>query len=181
MSDCLVLNGNYQPLSLLPLSVISWQSAIKLYYLNRVKVVEEYDEWLVHSPSMEFNVPAVVALNDYFPVKKNIRFTRANMYLRDMYQCQYCADTFSPKELTIDHILPISKGGKTNWENCTTACTTCNVKKGNKTNIKPITRPYKPDYYNLSSLRRKMPFTIKHPKWLEYIGCLLYTSPSPRD
>ena len=50
------------------------------------------------------------------------------MYLRDMYQCQYCADTFSPKELTIDHILPISKG-KTNWENCTTACTTCNIKK----------------------------------------------------
>jgi len=87
MSDCLVLNGNYQPLSLLPLSVISWQSAIKLYYLNRVKVVEEYDEWLVHSPSMEFNVPAVVALNDYFPLKKNIRFTRTNMYLRDMYQC----------------------------------------------------------------------------------------------
>ena len=119
----------------------------------------------------EFNVPAVVALNAYFPVRKNIGLHGQICICVIMYQCQYCALHFSPKELTIDHILPISKGGKTNWENCTTACTTCNVKKGNKTNIKPITRPYKPDYYNLSSLRRKMPFTIKHPKWLEYIGC----------
>ena len=88
MSDCLVLNGNYQPLSLLPLSVISWQSAIKLYYLNRVKVVEEYDELLVHSPSMEFNVPAVVALNDYFPIQKTILDTKSHDFTRiDMY-CQ---------------------------------------------------------------------------------------------
>ena len=170
MSDCLVLNGNYQPLSVLPLSLISWQSAIKLCYLDRVKVVDEYQDWQVHSPNMEFNVPAVVALNDYFPIQKTIRFARHNMYLRDMFQCQYCADIFNPKELTIDHIIPISKGGKTSWENCTTACMSCNVKKGDKTNVRPLNTPYKPDYYNLATLRRKMPFKIKHPKWLQYIS-----------
>jgi len=171
VSDCLVLNGNYQPLSLLPLSVIGWQQAVKLYFLGRVRIIENYDNWEVHSPSMDFKVPALVALRKYYPIQKQIRFTRYNMFLRDMYQCQYCSDTFPTIDLTIDHVLPLSKGGGTNWENCVSACKKCNTKKGNTVGqMIPIKNAYQPDYFNLSIIRRKRPFSIKHPSWLEYIG-----------
>ena len=169
MSDCLVLNGNFQPLSIVPLSVIPWQTAIKLNYLKRVIIVEEYDDWIIRSPSMELRVPAIVALTKYFPIDKSIKFSRANMYLRDLYQCQYCGETFAPKDLTIDHVKPTSKGGKTEWDNCATACVDCNIKKGNKLNPQPMNKPHKPNYYTLSAKRRKMPFNVKHPKWNEYL------------
>ena len=65
MSDCLILNGDYQPLSLLPLSVVGWQQAVKLYFLDRVRIIEVYDDWQVHSPSMDLDVPALVALKEY--------------------------------------------------------------------------------------------------------------------
>lgn len=171
MSDCLVLNGDYQPLSLLPLSVVSWQQAVKLYFLDRVRIIETYDDWHVHSPSMDLPVPALVALREYHPIKKYVRFTRNNLFLRDMYQCQYCSDTFEISELTVDHVLPVSKSGKTSWENCVSACKKCNTRKGDKVGyMKPIREPYKPDYYNLASLRKDRPFAIRHPSWLEYIG-----------
>jgi|TARA_R110001592_G_scaffold122506_1_gene329347 5-methylcytosine-specific restriction endonuclease McrA len=171
VSDCLVLNGNYQPLSLLPLSVVGWQQAVKLYFLDRVRIIETYDNWEVHSPNMDFKVPALVALRKYYPVKKQIRFTRYNLFLRDMYQCQYCTDTFPTTELTIDHVLPLSKGGKTNWQNCVSACKKCNTKKGNTVGqMIPIRKAFTPDYFNLSSIRRTRPFTVRHSSWLEYIG-----------
>ena len=170
MSDCLVLNGNYQPLSLVPVSTVPWQVAIKLCYLNRVVVVEEYEDWLVRSPSLETKVPAIIALTKYFPIEKNIKFSRDNMYLRDLYQCQYCHESFDLKDLTIDHVIPLSKGGKTEWENCTTACTTCNYKKGNNLHPVPNVKPYQPDYYGLTAKRRKMPFKVRHSSWREYLG-----------
>lgn len=171
MSDCLVLNGDYQPLSVLPLSVIGWQQAVKLYFLNRVRIIESYDEWKVHSPSMDLKVPALVALKEFHSIKKYVRFSRHNMLLRDMYTCQYCSDTIEPSELTIDHVIPTSKGGRTNWENCVSACKKCNTAKGDSVGkMKPIREPYRPDYYNLASLRKLRPFTIRHPSWLQYIG-----------
>ena len=171
MSDCLILNGDYQPLSLLPLSVVGWQQAVKLYFLDRVRIIEVYDDWQVHSPSMNLDVPALVALKEYHNLKKHVKFSRANMLLRDMYQCQYCADTFRVADLTIDHVVPISKGGKTNWENCVSACRKCNTSKGDKVGyMRPIREPYRPDYYNLSSLRKERPFNIRHSSWLPYIG-----------
>lgn len=171
MSDCLVLNGDYQPLSLLPLSVVDWQQAVKLYFLERVRIIETYEDWEVHSPNMSFKVPALIALKKFYPVSKQIRFSRYNLFLRDLYQCQYCADTFPTAELTIDHVLPLSKGGKTNFTNCVSACKKCNSKKGNSVGqMQPIRKPFVPDYFNLASIRRRRPFTIKHSSWLEYIG-----------
>jgi hypothetical protein len=100
--------------------------------------------------------------------KKGVRFSRQNMYLRDLYQCQYCSDTFEHHELTIDHVIPRAKGGKTNWENCVAACVPCNQKK--KDNYqKPLREPFKPDYWQLSSRRKGHALDIKHPSWIPYL------------
>jgi 5-methylcytosine-specific restriction endonuclease McrA len=168
MSATLILNANWQPLSWLPLSVINWQQAIKLQFMERIEIIEYYDDWVVHSPSITLMVPALAITKDYHAFKKGIRFSRQNMYLRDLYQCQYCSDTFDHQELTIDHVIPRAKGGKTNWENCVAACVPCNQKK--KDNYqKPLREPFKPDYWQLSSRRKGHTMDIKHPSWIPYL------------
>ena len=94
MSHTLLLNKDYTPISVLPLSVIHWQHAIKLMYLGRIQVIETYADWIVHSEKLALNVPSVAITLEYFNFKRRVNFTRYNMYLRDLYQCQYCLDTF---------------------------------------------------------------------------------------
>ena len=81
MSDTLLLNSNYEPISILPLSVIDWQHAIKLMYLGKVRILETYPDWLIRSEHVTINVPSVCMTTDYFHYKKNVKFSRYNMYL----------------------------------------------------------------------------------------------------
>ena len=76
MSDTLLLNSNYEPISVLPLSVIDWRHAIKLMYLGRVHVLETYPDWIVHSERLAINVPSVCVTKDYFHYKKHVKFSR---------------------------------------------------------------------------------------------------------
>ena len=168
MTHCLILNSDYQPLSWLPLSTITWQQAVKLHFLDRIKILEFYDDWTIHSPSTTIRVPALAVTKGYQSQTKNVRFSRRNIYIRDLYQCQYCGDTFDTKELNIDHVIPVSKGGKTNWENCCTSCIPCNAKKSDKI-IKPLRVPFKPSYYDLAKYRQYYNYDIKHPSWRDYI------------
>jgi 5-methylcytosine-specific restriction endonuclease McrA len=138
-------------------------------FLDRIKVLETYEQHVARSSHLTINYPAVAVTNNYFNNKRGVRFSRANLYLRDLYQCQYCADTFESKDLTIDHMIPRSAGGKVNWENAVTACKPCNHKKGTKL-WKPLRMPYKPDYYNLVAKWRNRPITIEHTSWYEYLG-----------
>ena len=102
--------------------------------------------------------------------KTTVRFSRANVYLRDNGQCQYCGCIVDRKESTLDHVHPISKGGKTVWENTVTACGPCNADKADKTHThKPKIKPYKPDYYELVSKRKKQPFNVRYEEWLQFI------------
>ena len=124
----LVLNADYRPLSYYPLSLWSWQDSIKSVYLERVSIVNYYDK-IIHSPSFSMKLPSVIALKSFIKPLSNPNFTRFNVFLRDKFTCQYCG---SNKELTFDHLLPRSKGGKTDWDNVVTACSSCNVKKGGR-------------------------------------------------
>lgn len=169
MSDVLLLNSDYNPISVLPLSVIGWQHAVKLYFLDRVTVVEEYDDWVIHSENFEMKVPSVCVTKDYFHFKKSAKFSRSNMFLRDMYQCQYCGEVFDHKDLTLDHVIPRANGGKTTWENSVTACRDCNHKKGHKL-IKPLRQPYKPDHFQLIKKWRERPVQVRHKSWYQYLG-----------
>ncbi len=169
MADCLLLNANYQPVSILPLSTISWQHAIKLMYLDNITVLETYEDWVVRSARLTIHVPCVAVTKDYFDIKKGAKFSRRNLFLRDMYQCQYCGDTFDVGDLTLDHYIPRSEGGKTTWENSLTACRDCNHKKGNKY-WKPLRLPYKPDYFHLVNKWKNTKIRVRHPSWLKYLN-----------
>jgi 5-methylcytosine-specific restriction endonuclease McrA len=170
MSDTLLLNQNYEPISVLPLSVIPWQHAVKLMYLGRVTVIDTYPDWIIRSEKLAINVPSICVTKEYFSHGNNVKFSRYNLFLRDLFKCQYCDDVFDFDELTIDHVVPRVAGGKTSWENCVTSCKACNFAKGSKRNIRPRTKPYKPDYYHLVGKWRKMPFTVKRESWNQYLG-----------
>lgn len=168
-TDTLLLNSDFNPISVLPLSVVSWQHAVKLMFLDRVVVIETYPGRVIRSEHLTIEVPSVCMTKDYFNYKKTVKFSRANMFLRDLYQCQYCADTFDTKDLTLDHVIPRASGGKTTWENSVTACKACNYKKGSKLQ-KPLRAPFKPDYYGLIGQWKNRPFRVGHASWYKYLG-----------
>lgn len=171
MEQTLILNRDFNPISILPLSVTDWQHAIKLYFLDRVEILESYPGRVIRSEHLEIQIPSVVMTKEYFNFKKNVKFSRHNLFLRDLYVCQYCGDTFRESDLTIDHVIPRVAGGKTSWENCSTSCKSCNSRKGHKLQ-KPIRMPFKPDYYNLVKQwkLRSQPFHLGHESWGKYLG-----------
>jgi hypothetical protein len=106
----LILNADYRPLSYFPLSLWSWQEAVKAIFRQSVTVVSEYD-LVVRAPNFEMKLPSVLALKEFAPVGRKPAFTRFNVFLRGRWNCQYCADGFKTHELTFDHVVPRSKGG----------------------------------------------------------------------
>lgn len=166
--DTLMLNKDASPISVLPLSAVSWREAIKYMCMDRVTVLEWYDDWVVHSANWETRVPAVMMVKDYVRKNKYPRFSKFNVTLRDKFQCQYCYTNVSTNTVTMDHVYPVSMGGRTSWENIVASCMSCNSSKGSKL-IKPKREPYKPTYYELVAIRKGLPFEIKHPSWEDYI------------
>lgn len=165
MSDVLLLNADAQPVSYLPLSVVQWKEAIKYMYHDKCDVLEWYDDWLVRSPTWETKVPAVIMMRDFIHQKSDVRFSKGNVYLRDKYTCLYCNKIHIKSQLTLDHVIPVSKGGKTDWYNIVTACGPCNTKKADRSDMKPHYKPYRPGYWELVRKRKQIPFDIKHPSW----------------
>jgi len=165
----LVLNADYRPLSYYPLSLWSWQEAIKAAYLERVDIVAEYDA-VVRSPTTTINIPSVVVLKDYVKPQKRVAFTRFNLFLRDEFCCQYCG---AKGELTFDHVIPRSKGGITSWENVVAACAPCNLKKGSLSlhqTAMSLRKPIrKPGAEQLRNMGRKFPPNHLHDTWVDFL------------
>ena len=167
--DCLLLNSDGQPLSLLPLSAIKWKQAITYMWLDKVTVLEWYDDWIVRSERWETRVPAVIMLKQMMKRKSKPRFTKHNLYLRDLNTCQYCGEQFDRSQLTLDHVIPLSLGGDTAWENIVAACAPCNGRKGNSLGPTPIREPYRPDYWDLAAKRKQLDIQLRHPSWQEFL------------
>ncbi len=168
----LVLNADYRPLSYLPLSLWSWQDTIKAVFLDRVNILSEYDTE-VHSPGFRMKLPSVIALKDYVAVERRPAFTRFNVFLRDKFSCQYCGEEHHSHHLTFDHVVPRSKGGKTEWENVVAACSDCNVSKGNKylhqCGMRLLRDPYIPSAWELQENGRFFPPNYLHDSWRDYL------------
>ena len=171
-NPALVLNADFRPLSYYPLSLCSWQDAVKSVFLDRVSVIESYDKE-VHSPSMTFKLPSVIALKDYIMPQRQPAFTRFNVFLRDNFSCQYCLKKFSANELTFDHLTPRCMNGKTTWENVVSACTSCNLKKGRRllkhTDLKLSRKPTRPNSIHLQNNGRNFPPNFLHDSWRDYL------------
>ncbi|MCC7508516.1 MAG: HNH endonuclease [Planctomycetes bacterium] len=106
--------------------------------------------WL-RTTNLMIRIPEVIVLGRYNGVpRRELAFNRRNIYRRDAFQCQYCGGKPGLKYLSIDHVIPVSKGGVTNWENCVVACVRCNTRKGNRTpeqaNMPLRTEPGKPNW-----------------------------------
>lgn len=173
MSDTLILNSDGLPLSTVPLSTLSWQESIKLMFLDRVSVLAEYEDWIVHSPSSELKVPSVMMLRDYVKVGKGVKFSRQNVFLRDNYQCQYCGleARHNHNLLTLDHVVPRFSGGKTRWDNVVAACSPCNLEKAHFSKMKPkCGTPQRPTYYQLVAKSMTMPINVPDQSWVQFCG-----------
>ncbi|MEP1766546.1 MAG: HNH endonuclease [Sulfitobacter sp.] len=165
----LVLNADYRPLSYYPLSLWSWQDAVKAKYLDRVDIVAEYDD-CVHSPTTTLRIPSVVVLKDYVKPQKRVAFTRFNLFLRDEFCCQYCG---AKGDLTFDHVIPRAAGGVTSWQNVVAACSPCNLKKGSKplhqTGLVLRKPPRQPNPEQLRNTGRKFPPNHLHDSWMDFL------------
>jgi 5-methylcytosine-specific restriction endonuclease McrA len=168
-APALVLNADFRPLSYYPLSLWPWQEVIKAVFLDRVDVISTYDQ-TIRSPSFEMQLPSVVALKSFVPQNRPPAFTRFNLFLRDGFVCQYCGD---PDELTFDHVIPRSRGGRTTWENIVTACAPCNLTKGGRTpreaQMHPRRHPVRPTAFELQDTGRRFPPNHLHESWLDYL------------
>lgn len=151
----LVLTAAYEPLAR-----ISWKDAMKLVVQEKVEIVDEYKDRVIRTVSVSFKMPSVIRLLRMFRRKrKQVKFSRDNVYARDSGKCQYCKKKISRAASTYDHVIPRSRGGATHWENVVISCLECNQKKGDNTpseaGMRLVKKPVKPKY--VSSMGR---FTI---------------------
>jgi 5-methylcytosine-specific restriction endonuclease McrA len=165
----LVLNADFRPLSYYPLSLWPWQEVVKAVFLERVDVIAEYDQY-VHSPSLTMRIPSVIALREFVRQDRPPAFTRFNVFLRDGFECAYCGST---EDLTFDHVIPRSKGGRTSWDNIVAACSPCNLRKGGRmprdVGMHPQVRPHRPTTFELQDIGRRFPPHHLHDTWLDYL------------
>lgn len=168
----LVLNADFRPLSYFPLSLWCWQDAVKAVFLDRVIILSEYDR-VVRSPSFNMKLPSVIALKEYISASRYPAFTRFNVFLRDHFSCQYCNQRHPTHDLTFDHLIPKSKGGRTTWDNVVTACMDCNMRKGNRLpeqcGMYPRRKPWRPTSYELQENGRAFPPNYLHESWRDYL------------
>lgn len=168
----LILNADFRPLSYFPLSLWSWQDAIKAVFLDRVNILANYDH-TVRSPSYEMQLPSVISLKEYVHLDRRPAFTRFNVFLRDRFSCQYCGDRFRTEELTFDHVIPRSRGGRTTWDNIVTACQGCNLVKGNRlpreADMFPLNPAEQPTTWELQDHGRAFPPNFLHESWSDFL------------
>ncbi len=160
----LKLDSSYRPID-----VIDAVEALVLCLVGKAKTLENYSKE-IHSVTKNFKLPAVIVLNRYVKFRFNtVVCNRANLLWRDNNQCQYCSNHFGPEKLTMDHVIPKSRGGKNTWTNLVTACKKCNQKKGNKTpkesGMKLIRKPFRPK----ASLLRNIKKQQISPIWKNYL------------
>jgi hypothetical protein len=165
---CLVLNKNWRPIGTVTLEdaiskvfstyqdgtpkahIIEPESYQTFTWSDWAKIQPSVDEEKISTVNMAFRIPEIIVLSKYEKMPKpKVHFSRRTLYKRDKMQCQYCGCKPGSEELTIEHVVPRSKGGLTTWENCVLACVPCNRKKADKTpaqaGMKLLREPKKPD------------------------------------
>ncbi|MEZ4393457.1 MAG: HNH endonuclease [Polyangiales bacterium] len=163
MASTLLLNATFEPMK-----VISWQRALVLVFLDKAELVEAYDE-VIRSINLAVQKPSVVRLRRYARHDRRVKFSRVNVYRRDGFACQYCGAQPGGGDLTLDHVVPRARGGRTEWTNIVAACARCNAAKADRTpeqaSMPLRRRPFKPN-----SMPMVSPQECAHPGWIDYLG-----------
>lgn len=160
----LVLDIGYQPINAVPLS-----RALRYIINGKVEVLEEYEDYPIHP---DWRAPAVVRLMHWIrPHQRRVRFSRQNVLARDRWRCCYCGQRRPVRDLTFDHVIPRSRGGRTCWENIVTACSGCNVDKTDRlpreAGMKLLKKPTKPSWLPIFNVRLQNISSIP-PEWRDY-------------
>lgn len=142
-SKVLVLNRDYQAIS-----VTSVERAFVLVFLEKAEMISDMKARSLRSIADNFSYPSIIRLNRYVNIPyKKVSLSRNNIYKRDSFTCVYCD---SRDHLTLDHVVPRSKGGKDTWLNLVTACQKCNTLKGDRTpeqaEMTMSHKPYRPSF-----------------------------------
>ena len=186
-ADVLVLNRNYYAIHITP-----WQRAISLVYLDHARVIDQeyktysFEDWrelsdmiadhpagFVSTPTFRIAIPEVIILKRYdkLPVG-DVKFTRRNIYEHYGHRCCYCGKVYGTSELNLEHVIPRSRGGMTDWANIVTSCIPCNLKKADQlpeeAGLKLLIKPSKPKWRGSASLVFRAPFKIR-ASWQRFI------------
>ncbi len=152
-----------------PIEVIDAIKALVMCIVGKAIPVETYQK-KISSPSKSFDLPAVIVLKTVVKFRfTTIACNRKNIVWRDNNQCQYCANYLPSDKLTMDHVLPKSRGGQNTWENLVAACTKCNQKKGSRTTkesgMHPLKKPIRPKANILRTIGKNQISEL----WKEYL------------
>lgn len=131
MSECLVLDSNWTPVGF-----VGWQRAVKLWYEDRAKIIKEDESGkILHSQSFEMGMPRVIVVRNAWTKRQRLSVpcSRRNIAIRDNSECQYCGKVLHTHEYTLDHVVPRSRGGLSEWTNLVLACIRCNKNKAGHT------------------------------------------------
>lgn len=193
-ADVLVLNRHFQAVE-----VASWQRALGLLYLDHAHVVDEeyrtynFKDWLdlsktitenpggfVHTPTMRIAIPEVLTLHLYDKLpRREVPFTRRNIYQHYNYHCCYCGRCLPSEKLNLDHVIPRSRGGPTDWSNIVTSCIPCNLRKGNRlpqeAGMHLKVRPTKPKGRHGAAIFLRSPVPIRR-SWQRFIDSMYWNS-----
>jgi len=155
----------------MPLRIESWQRAICDVFTGKVEILEHSRDRTIQGVNRTYPMPAVVRVLRRFKRERlRIKFSRLNIYARDKFECKYCGIRFMSEDLTFDHVLPQSQGGKTCWENIVACCGICNRRKANRTpeqaKMKLLSKPKKPSY--LPAITVKMDLRHVPEEWKNY-------------
>jgi 5-methylcytosine-specific restriction endonuclease McrA len=142
MQSVLVLNTTYQPLN-----ITNMRRALKMLYLNKAEIIKN-NGYVIRTTTMTMAVPSIIRLMNFVTIpERQVPLSRKYILLRDRYTCQYCGKQ-EMRHMTIDHVIPRSRGGKSTWENLVCACRHCNNRKNNRPPaeaqmalLKPPSRP----------------------------------------
>lgn len=161
--DVFLLDKNYQFLQF-----VSIKRAIKLIVKERVEIIKIAKNEVIRTCSNVFPVPTVIKLVDVINLKiKAVQFTKNRVIKRDNHACQYCGHTGI--RMTVDHIIPQSKGGISSWENCVAACEPCNKFKGDRTpqeaGMRLLSKPKQPGFFHF---RMKSAKLEKHKNYKDF-------------
>ena len=163
MGQVLVLNASYEPLN-----ITTWRRAMVMMLKGKAESLEQDES---HEIRRGTHLPTVIRLRQYVRVPfRQVPLTRRNVFYRDNHSCQYCGCSGEP--LSIDHVIPRSRGGPDDWDNITTACLSCNVRKGNRTPGEaemPLKRVPRRPLSSLSFEATRQIHAGHHGEWAKYV------------